>query len=120
MFGSYALLVLLPAVSPFHVQRCLSSSCFSGLNPVYPLVFVVSVVGTAIMFYGLGGRGFVFNPVFVASMVALEYGLAGTVSSFLSSEDPRIFAPLLILGILGIAFHAYRMRRRPVADAISR
>ena len=96
LVGSYLLLALLPAVSPFHVQHCLASSCFSGLNPVYPLIFVVSIAGTAVLFYGVFGRAFVFNRVFAVSMIALEYGLAATVSSLLSSEDPSLFLPFLI------------------------
>ena len=120
LVGSYLLLALLPAVSPFHVQHCLASSCFSGLNPVYPLIFVVSIAGTAVLFYGVFGRAFVFNRVFAVSMIALEYGLAATVSSLLSSEDPSLFLPFLAIGVVGITFHTFRSRGRVVADPIPR
>jgi hypothetical protein len=120
LLGSYLLLALLPAVSPFHVQRCFSSSCFSSLNPVYPFLFVVSILGTAVLFYGLRGRGFVLNRVFVVSMVALEYGLAAIVSALLSSEDPSIFLPFLAIGTVGIGYHTYRSRGRVVTDPIPR
>ena len=115
LVGGYALIAALPRVSPFHVVHCIGSSCFSGLNPAYPLLFVATVAGTAVLFFGLFGRAFVLSPVFVASMVALEYGLAATTSSLLSGQDPLVFSPLVAIGFAGLGFNAYRRLRRSVA-----
>ena len=112
----------MPSITPFHVTRCVpGSACFSALNPDYPLVFVLSIAATGVLFFGLFGRGFVINPVFVAAMAALEYGLAGAVSALLSGHDPEIFAPLVAIGAVGLGIHAIRHRPgRAVAGAGSR
>lgn len=112
MLGGYGLMAALPKVSPFHVVHCLGSSCFSGLNPAYPLLFVATVAGTGLLLFGLFGREFVLTPVFVASMVALEYGLAAIVSSLLSGDDPLVFSPLVGIGLAGLGLNAYRRLRR--------
>ncbi len=124
--ASYAaMLVVLPGVSPFELVHCVSatpaqaplaSSCFSSLNPVYLAVFLVSVAGTVALFIGEFGRRFVVGPVFVAGMVALEYGLAGTVSALLGtkggvSTSPVTFAPLVAIGAAAMCFHTYRWLR---------
>jgi hypothetical protein len=121
--ASYAaMLVVLPVVSPLVAVRCapatpaqapLASSCFSSLNPVYPVVFLLSVAGTVALFFGWFGRRFIVGPVFVAGMFALEYGLAGTVSALFSgrsgvSASPLIFAPLVAIGAAAVGLHAYR------------
>lgn len=112
VLAGYALIAALPKVAPFHVVHCLGSSCFSGLDPVYPLLFVATIAGTAVLLFGLFGLHFVLSPVFVASMVALEYGLAATVSSLLSGQDPLIFSPLVGIGVAGLGLNAHRRLRR--------
>jgi hypothetical protein len=116
--GLLALLAVMPRVTPFELRRCFpGSQCFSSVNPDYPLVFLLSVAGTVLLFLGLFGRGFVLNPVFVAGMIALEYGLAGVVSAALDAEreaagGPVVFAPLVAIGALAIAFQTSRRLRR--------
>jgi hypothetical protein len=125
LFASYAaMLVVLPGVSPFQLTSCAThspaqappaSECLS-LNPIYPVVFLVSIGGTVALFVGGFGRRFVVGPVFVAGMVALEYGLAGVVSATLSGKsegptDPIIFTPLISIGAAVVCFHAYRWLR---------
>jgi hypothetical protein len=124
--ASYAaMLVVLPNVPPFEILRCTSatpaqapliSSCFSSLSPVYPVAFIVSVAATVALFFGAFGRRFVVSPVFVAGMVALEYGLAGTVAALLDARsgvavNPLIFAPLVAIGASAVGFHTCRWLR---------
>lgn len=124
---SVYLLAVLPRTSPLQVQHCVpaappgaqtQASCFSSVNPVYPLLFVASVAGTVIIFYGAFGRSLVFSPVFVAGMIALEYGLSGVVSGAVDpiaeTRGPGFFAPLIVLGTVAICFEVYRrLRHRP-------
>jgi hypothetical protein len=117
------LLVSLPRYSPLEVPRCtpvapplseVGTSCPSSINLVYPAIYVVSVAGTALIFLGVFGRRFILNPVFVAGMIALEYGLAGVVARSIAGHgtlgDVAIFAPLLMIGGLAISVQAYRFR----------
>ncbi len=114
------LVVALPRTSPFEVIRCVSpgqTACFSGVNPAYPFFFLMSVTGMVISFFGVFGRSFVFNPVFVAGTIALAYGLSGVVSAALDAQravpvDPAIFGPLIVIGSLAIGFQTYRRLRR--------
>jgi hypothetical protein len=137
LFASYAaMLAVLPNVPPFEVLHCnpaspaqapLVSSCFSSLSPVYPATFVVSILSTVVLFSGAFGRRFVVSPTFVAGMVALEYGLAGTVSALLDARsgvarDPLIFALPVAIGAAALCFHAYRWlhpRKVPIQGAWS-
>jgi hypothetical protein len=124
--ASVALLLVLPRLSPFELVRCLpaapaqpAQACFSSVNPLYPIVFLLSVAGTVVVFFGMFGKGFIVSPVFVAGMIALEYGLSGVVSGTLDAEraqsiDPVVFAPLVAIGALALCFHTYRrLRGRP-------
>lgn len=122
---SVYLLAVLPRTSPLQVQHCVpaappgaqtQASCFSSVNPVYPLLFLASVAGTVIIFYGAFGRSLVFSPVFIAGMIALEYGLSGVVSGAVDpiaeTRGPGFFAPLVVIGSVAICFQVYR-RLRP-------
>ncbi|MDG6914604.1 MAG: hypothetical protein JRN23_02385 [Nitrososphaerota archaeon] len=115
------LMAVLPRTTPLQVQHCLpaappgsefQASCFSSVNPVYPLLFVASVAGTVLVFYGAFGRSLVFSPVFVAGMIALEYGLSGVVSRAVDplavTEGPGFFAPLVVIGTVAVVFQVYR------------
>lgn len=128
---SVYVLVALPKVSPLDIRHCVpaappeaqvETSCFSSINPIYPVVFILSIVGTVAIFLGAFGRNFVVSPVFVAGMIALEYGLSGVVSSVLAAGtgigegNPEIFAPLIIIGSVAICYQTLRrlrLRRRP-------
>ena len=116
----FALAVVLPRLSPFEVVHCVpreQAVCFSGVNPAYPVAFLLSVAGTVVLFFGAFGRGFVVNPVFVAGMIALAYGLSGVVSAVLDTQRatraaPEVFAPLVAIGAVAISLQTYRRLRR--------
>jgi hypothetical protein len=123
-----AILVALPRFTPLELLHCIPAAqpqegtvCFSSVNPLYPIVFLLSVAGTIILFFGAFGSAFVVSPVFVAGIIALEYGLSGVVSAVLDTErgtpiDPDIFVPLVAIGALAIGFQTYRrLRRRPAS-----
>lgn len=124
--ASVAVLMALPRFSPFELLDCTSSVavqpsqggqfCFSSVNPVYPVVFLLSAAGTVVLFFGAFGRSFVVSPVFVAGMIALEYGLSGVVSGALDAQratsiSPFIFTPLVAIGALALSFQTYRRLR---------
>ena len=125
--ASVYLLVTLPKVSPLDIVHCVPAApphaqgetCFSSVNPVYPVVFLLSVAGTVIIFLGAFGKRFVVSPVFVAGMISLEYGLAGVVSGVLGKGtgvqvDPFVFSPLIAIGGVVICFQTFRrLRLRP-------
>lgn len=127
--ASVAVLLVLPRLSPFELLHCppeapaqpsQAATCFSSVNPLYPIVFLLSAAGTVVIFFGAFGKSFVVSPVFVAGMIALEYGLSGVVSGALDAEraqpiDPAVFAPLVAIGALALALQTYRrLRRRPI------
>jgi hypothetical protein len=126
----YALIfVFMPSFTPFTNVNCLTpTQCFSGVNPEYPLVFVVSVAGTVVALFGVFGRYFVFSGVFAIGMIALEYGLAGAVSASLAAKSgpdltPAFFLPFIIIGVVILGFQRYlqsRMRRNALQKHISR
>ena len=114
------MLVALPRLTPFELEHCTYEGCFSSVNPLYPVVFLASVAGTVILFWGEFGGAFVLSPVFVAGMLAVEYGLAGEFSAFWragtgTGANPDLFAPLVAIGALAICFHTYRRLRQPTA-----
>jgi hypothetical protein len=125
--ASVLLLVALPGVASFEQVNCSAGIvepssggpfCFNSVNPVYPVVFLVQVAGTVVFFFGAFGKGFVFSPVFVAGMIALEYGLSGVVSGALDAQrantfSPVIFAPLIVIGAGAILLQTMRRMRRP-------
>jgi hypothetical protein len=88
------------------------------VNPLYPIVFLLSAAATVVVFFGAFGKSFIVSPVFVAGMIALEYGLSGVVSGALDAEragpiDPALFAPLVAIGAAALCFQTYlRLRRR--------
>jgi hypothetical protein len=118
--SAFSLAVALPRLSPFEVLRCIppgQTVCFSGVNPAYPVAFLLSVAGTVMLFFGAFGRGFVVNPVFVAGMIALSYGLSGVVSAVLDTQRattsaPEVFMPLVAIGAVAIWLQTYRRLRR--------
>jgi hypothetical protein len=124
--ASALLLVALPGVAPFEQVNCSvgivepSSGgpfCFNSVNPVYPVVFLFQVAGTLVFFFGAFGKRFVVNPVFIAGMIALEYGLSGVVSDALDAQranaiSPVIFAPLVVIGAGVICLQTLRRLRR--------
>jgi hypothetical protein len=124
--ASVALLLVLPRLSPFELLHCppgapaqplQEAPCFSSVNPLYPIVFLLSAAGTVVIFFGAFGRSFIFSPVFVAGMIALEYGLSGVVSEALDAQranpiDPVVFAPLIAVGATALCFQTYRRVRR--------
>lgn len=126
--ASVLLLVALPGVAPFKQVNCSAGVvepssggpfCFNSVNPVYPAAFLLQVAGTVVFFFGAFGRRFVFSPVFVAGMIALEYGLSGVVSGTLDAQrastfSPVIFAPLIAIGAAAIFLQTMRRLRRPV------
>jgi len=123
----FALVVAMPRLSPFQFLTCSyipptpsfpqgGTTCSSSLNPAYPLVFLISVVGTVTLLFGVFGRGLVFSPVFVIGIIALEYGLAGVVSASLDTEsgvstNPAIFSPFVFIGALALCLQTYRVLR---------
>jgi hypothetical protein len=125
--ASVLLLVALPGVTPFEVVNCSAGVvepssggpfCFNSVNPVYPVVFLFQVAGTVVFFFGKFGKRFIVNPVFVAGMIALEYGLSGVVSGTLDAQrastfSPVIFAPLVVIGAGAISLQTVRRLRRP-------
>lgn len=125
LFASYAgLLIVMPALTPFTLVHCVyqtpgnapRSECYTGINPDYPVVFIFSIAGTVMLLFGVFGRAYVTSPLFVAGMIALEYGLAGVVSSAQQrtgvGESPLLFAPLLAVGGFVIVLHTIRYVRR--------
>jgi len=125
--ASVALLLVLPRLSPFELLHCPHAApaqpskeaavCFSSVNPLYPIVFLLSAAGTIVIFFGAFGKTFIVSPVFVAGMIALEYGLSGVVSGALDAEragpiDPAVFAPLVAIGAAALCFQTYRRLRR--------
>jgi len=128
LFASYfALFAALPRFTPFQFLTCTpippsqafpegGTSCFSSLNPAYPLVFLLSVAGTVTLLVGWFGRGFIISPVFVIGILALEYGLSRIVSGFLDMEsgvtvNPAVFLPFVAIGVLALCFRTYRYLR---------
>lgn len=115
------MLIVLPRVSPFVVTRCTgapATACFSGINPLYPVAFIVSILGMVVTLFGAFGGRFVVSPLSVAGTVALEYGLAATVSALLDTAggvaaNPLSFTPLVAVGAFALCFQAYRRSRRP-------
>jgi len=121
------LLVSLPGVTPFEQVNCSvgvvepSSGgpfCFNSVNPVYPGLFLLQVAGTIVFFFGAFGKRFIVNPLFVAGMIALEYGLSGVVSGALDAQrantfSPILFAPLVVIGAGAIALQTVRRLGRP-------
>jgi hypothetical protein len=125
----FFIFLVMPSVTPFDSVHCLTSTqCFNGINPAYPLVFLVSVAGTVVLFFGLFGRRFVFSPVFAIGMIALEYGLAGVVSSSLGAQSgpnltPVDFLPFVTIGVVVLGFQRYlqlRLRRTTLQKHIPR
>src|ERR1700733_1677005 len=124
--ASVALLLVLPRLSPFELLHCppaapaqpfQAAPCFSSVNPLYPIVFLLSAAGTVVIFLGVFGRSFIVSPVFVAGVIALEYGLSGVVSGALDAQranpiDPAVFAPLVAIGAAALCFQIYRRVRR--------
>ena len=116
-----AMLVALPRVTPLELGHCTYAGCFSSVNPLYPVVFLISIAGTVILFWGAFGGHFVVSPLFVAGMVALEYGLAAAFSAFWragqgTSVSPELFAPLVGIGGVAICFQTYGRLRHPRDD----
>jgi hypothetical protein len=124
--ASVAALVALPSFTPFELVHCpgplsppAQEACFSGVNPAYPVAFLLSLAGTVVLFFGAFGRSFVVSPVFVVAMIALGYGLSGVVSGSLDAErastiSPEVFAPLVAIGALALCLQTLRrLRRRP-------
>jgi len=125
--ASVAALIALPSFSPFELVHCTpgplsppsQGACFSGVNPAYPVAFLLSLAGTVVLFFGAFGRSFIVSPVFVVAMIALGYGLSGVVSGSLDAErastiSPAVFAPLVAIGALALCFQTLRrLRRRP-------
>jgi hypothetical protein len=121
--ASVTSLLVLPRLSPFELLHCppaqpsQAAACFSSVNPLYPIAFLLSAMGTVVIFFGAFGRSFIVSPFFVAGMIALEYGLSGVVSGALDAEraepiDPAVFAPLVAIGALALSLQTYRRLRR--------
>ena len=121
----FALGVALPRLTPFEVVHCVppgETVCFSGVHPAYPAFFLLSIAGIVVLFFGVFGRGFVFNPVFAVGMIALAYGLSQVVSAVLDKQratpaSPGIFMPLVVIGAIAIWFRVYRWRREDAGSA---
>jgi hypothetical protein len=110
------MLLVLPRSGPLEIVHCTYAGCFSSLNPAYPALFLVSVVGIVVLFVGVFGARFVLSPPFVAGMVALEYGLAGALSAFWRAGgstviSPDLFAPLLVIGAFVVTLQGLRRLR---------
>ena len=128
VFACYAaMLIVMPRFSPITLLHCFFSSsgdpprsiCETGLNPAYPLVFVLSIAGTVLFFFGVFGWSFVANRLFVIGALALEYGLAGMVASALGSSygifasPATTFVPLVLIGAVVLGYHASRFLKMP-------
>jgi len=117
----------MPRFTPFQFLNCTpisptqsfpegGTSCFTSLNPAYPVVFLFSVAGTIALLFGLFGKRFIISPLFIIGMIALEYGLSGVVSRLLDTEapvtgNPVIFTPFISIGTLALCLQAYRDQR---------
>ncbi len=121
---SVAALAVLPKLAPFELVHCSPAPaqpsqgalCSSSLNLVYPVVFLLSLAGAVVFFFGAFGKGFIVSPVFVIGMIALGYGLSGVVSGALDAErastiGPAVFAPLVAIGAVALCFQTYRRLR---------
>jgi hypothetical protein len=120
LLASYlAMLVVIPIAWPLSGTRCTPvpvETCVSGgVNLAYPVTFLLSIAGTAAFFFGAFGKSFIVNPVFVAGMVALEYGLAGTVVALEGNigvaTNPAMFSPLVFAGAGAVTFQSYKRLR---------
>ena len=117
------MVTLLPYVTPYDLMRCTplggGTECIGSLNPVYPAIFIMSMVGGGLAFYGLFGRGFVLSPIFILGTLAFGWGLAGVVfgyegelwcRSFLLScvaYHPEFFTAYLVGGLALIGGNGY-------------
>jgi hypothetical protein len=122
-----ALLIAMPRFTPFEFQTCTPAAptqsfpqggtqCTSGLNPAYPLVFLLSVAGTVILLVGLFGGRFVLSPASVIGIIALEWGLAAIVSASLGTHsgvgvNPALFSPFVVIGAVVLCIQAIRYPR---------
>ena len=123
--GLGAMVTLLPYITPYDLVKCTplggGTECIGSLNLVYPAIFVMSMVGGGLAFYGLFGRGFVLSPLFILGMLALGWGLAGVIfgyegqlwcrsQAFLLSciaTNPDFFTPFLVGGLALIGGDGY-------------
>ena len=118
--GGLASLFELPKVTPYEFLKCSAyqggTQCYSNLNPIYSIVFVVSMFGAVLLFFGLFGRAFVLGPFLIVGMLSLSWGLLPVIFGYLSLEwckkqiftlcvayHPEFSEPLLLVGVLLIA-----------------
>ncbi len=84
------LLLVLPRVSPYESLACTTAQgvreCVGILNPVYVIVFLFSVGGTILLFFGLFSRDFILKPLFIVGLLLLEWSTLGVTFGYLSLE----------------------------------
>ncbi len=84
-------MLVLPSLSPYESFVCSTTpqgagECLGILNPVYLIVFLFSVGGTILFFFGLFGRDFILKPLFIFGLLLLEWNVYGGTFGYLSSE----------------------------------
>jgi len=88
--GLLSVLFLLPRVTPYDILNCSpfegGTQCFGSLNPVYPVVFMISMAGSVVLFFGMFGRRFVLGPLYMIGMLLLGWGSAGVTFGYLGLQ----------------------------------
>ena len=117
----FATLLELSKVTPYQFFNCSSyeggTQCFGSMNPIYPIIFAISIGGLVLLFWGLFGRRFILNPLFIIGMILDAYGLlaiifgyigfescgSGPIPSLCMAYHPEFAEPFVLVGSVLIA-----------------
>lgn len=89
--GLLTLVRVLPKLTPYDLLRCRPDQggieCFGGMNPAYPILFIVAIGGLVMLFLGVFGRNFVVTPLFVSGVLIEACGLSGIIFGYIGFES---------------------------------
>ncbi len=122
--GIVTLLLVLPRIAPYEFLICNKvgevRECVGSLNPLYQMVFILSMAGTVLFFFGLFGRAFILARLFIIGMGLLALSLIGLVFGYFGNEScssqpwssclayhPELFSLMAAVGVVLISLQAY-------------
>jgi hypothetical protein len=119
------MLLELPKITPYQFFNCSpydgGTQCFGSINTVYAAIFVVSMSGAILLFFGLFGRNFILSPLFIIGMLLDAWGLLGIIFGYTGFEScvsgkfpyslcmayhPEATEPFILVGSILIAVMA--------------
>ncbi|MHB1869222.1 MAG: hypothetical protein ACYCPP_09825 [Nitrososphaerales archaeon] len=120
-------LIEMPRITPYEFFNCSpyegGTQCFGSINPIYPIIFIVSMAGAVLVFLGLFGGAFTLGPGFLLGMVFAGFGLAGIIFGYIAFKScvsgrfpgpelcpayhPEAIEPFVLVGALLLAVNAF-------------